>query len=214
RLDRYALAALPACALGSAAVADIVYTQVDISIYDDTTTFSMGAAELSFLAYNLYGASPGFNYLTGRAVSGQFAVSGSYGGYAYPRGFTAGEEIGDAASFDASNRGALFGMSVSTVGVPVYNRGQWYASAGSETRLFLGIAIMNGSDVNYGWVDISWSGQTGAVIHGYAYETDVNTAIVAGATESSGPVVPGAPTAVGLGGLAAGAAGIRRKRSA
>ena len=59
--------------------------------------------------------------------------------------------------------------------------------------------------LNYGWVSVSWDG-TYLSIDGYAYETDADTGIVAGA-------IP-APGAIGLLGLAAGAAGIRRKRQA
>ena len=120
------------------------------------------------------------------------------------------EEIGAGASFGGSLSKANLAATYTYIKSSFGSDGDWAA----EPRLFLGVEIANGSDVNYGWIDVSWSGLTGAVIHGYAYETDVNTAIIAGATESSGPVVPGAPTAVGLVGLAAGAAGIRRKRSA
>ena len=80
-------------------------------------------------------------------------------------------------------------------------------------RGFLGIEIGTGGDVNYGWIDVTWTGSQ-AIIHGYAWESDTNTAINAGQTTSGAAVVPGAPTAVGLIGLAAGAAGIRRRRSA
>ena len=56
----------------------------------------------------------------------------------------------------------------------------------------------------YGWLSLSWDGSL-LEIDGYAYETEFQTPIEAGA-------IPG-PGALGLLGLAAGASGLRRKRA-
>ena len=220
RLERYAaVAALPACAIGSAAVGDIVYTELNTSIFgDETASFTMAGASVRLWAFNTVSTYGGFsliefNMLTAIVGGGGIALNGglSYlGSSPEAQGFAAGEEIGAGASFGGSNSNANLAATYNYKSFSYNSGGDWAA----ESRLFLGVELANGSDVNYGWIDVSWSGLNGAVIHGYAYETDVNTAIIAGATEGSGPVVPGAPTAVGLVGLAAGAAGIRRKRSA
>ncbi|MCP4833899.1 MAG: PEP-CTERM sorting domain-containing protein, partial [Phycisphaeraceae bacterium] len=65
---------------------------------------------------------------------------------------------------------------------------------------------LGGFEYNYGWVGVDWNVSTFELtISGFAYETNAGVAIEAGA-------IP-APGALGLFGLAAGAAGIRRKRS-
>ena len=90
--------------------------------------------------------------------------------------------------------------------------GEWNADFGAEAQQgFLGFAFGDPDDRNWGWIDFTWDYDT-LTVHGYAWETEAGVGIIAGAT--GGPVVPGAPTAVGLLGLAAGAAGVRRKRSA
>ena len=217
RLERYAaVAALPACALGSAATADIVYTELNTTIFgDETASFTMAGASVRFSAFNYaltYYGTPviQFNYLDAIVGGGGIALNGGlsyFGSFPSAQGFAAGEEIGAGASFGGSNSRANLAASYNYKSFSYGSGGDWAA----ESRLFLGVELANGSDVNYGWIDVTWGGANGATIHGYAYETDVNTAIIAGAV----PVpVPGAPTAVGLMGLAAGASGIRRKRSA
>ena len=225
RLERYAaVAALPACALGSAVSADIIYTELNTSIYNDSTTLVMAGATVAIYAINYnftYSSWPvfGLNYMDAFMAGGGIALNGAssaFGNYPGAQGFAAGDEIGAGANFGGSFSFANLVNSYQYLKddyITAASGGDWFAGYGGQSRLFLGVEIGNESDVNYGWVDISWSAAGGAVIHGYAYESDVNTAIVAGATESAA-VVPGAPTAVGLIGLAAGAAGIRRKRSA
>lgn len=70
---------------------------------------------------------------------------------------------------------------------------------------FVGFGYQLAEGIGFGWISLNWDGSL-LTIDGYAYETDANTAIEAGA-------IPG-PGAIGLFGLAAGAAGIRRKRKA
>ena len=79
------------------------------------------------------------------------------------------------------------------------------AESGYVGFVFENMGVNGIPSLNYGWISVSWDG-TYLNIDGYAYETDADTGIVAGA-------IP-APGAIGLLGLAAGAAGIRRKRQA
>ena len=70
---------------------------------------------------------------------------------------------------------------------------------------YVGFGYLQAEGIGYGWISLTWDGSL-LTIDGYAYETEAGTAIEAGA-------VPG-PGAIGLFGLAAGAAGLRRKRQA
>ena len=93
------------------------------------------------------------------------------------------------------------------------SKGEWALGVEDSVSGYMGFAFFNdalaggdgGTTPNYGWVSMSWDGAY-LTIDGYAIETDVGTAIQAGA-------IP-APGAIGLLGLAAGAAGVRRKRQA
>ena len=64
--------------------------------------------------------------------------------------------------------------------------------------------LSEGGVQGFGWLSLTWDGAL-LEIDGYAYETDYQTTIEAGA-------IPG-PGAIGLLGLAAGASGLRRKRT-
>ena len=213
RLERYAVAALPVCALGSAASADIIYTQVNQTLtFDQSWSASVNGNNLNVRVNGSSGTTIGydFRFFFGFVTveNGDFATTGSSSLYA--NRFVGGQEIGAGAGFDAYNYGILVSAYSSSKFSTSYSYGAW---AGVDVQGFVGFRVENGDDFNYGWLDITFTGSE-LIVGGYAYETDVNTAIIAGATEGSGPVVPGAPTAVGLMGLAAGASGIRRKRSA
>ena len=69
---------------------------------------------------------------------------------------------------------------------------------------YIGWGYTSDDGVGHGWLSVSWDGAL-LEIDGYAYETELYTPIVAGA-------IPG-PGALGLLGLAAGASGLRRKRT-
>ena len=220
RLERYAVAALPVCALSSAASADIIYTQVNQTLTSGQSwSASVNGNNLNVRADGYSGTTFGYAlaFFSGFVTveNGGIAATGPSSNF-YANRFVGGQEIGAGANFDAANFGLLVSAYASSKFSTSYSYGDW---AGEEVQGFVGFRVENGDDFNYGWLDITFkAGSTPTaselIVGGYAYETDVNTAIVAGATESSGPVVPGAPTAVGLMGLAAGAAGIRRKRSA
>lgn len=84
--------------------------------------------------------------------------------------------------------------------------GPW---AGGATNKYLGLAIQSPDpDIwNYGWAEVSYSPGS-LTLHGFAYETDANTPITAGAIPE--------PSSVALLALAAGAGalGLRRRKKA
>ena len=111
----------------------------------------------------------------------------------------AGEQVGASGNFDASR--VLGGAYAS-----IYSMSSLSSSFGFQRdgTSYLGIAFEAAPGVmNYGWVEINWDGLNALEVVRWAYEDD-GSAIEAGA-------VP-APGAVGLLALAAGAAGVRRKR--
>ena len=149
RLERYAaVAALPACALGSAATADIIYTELNTSIYNDTTSFTMAGATISFSAYNLsYSGFLGLFYLDVIAQGGGFALNGGtsyFGNYPGAQGFAADEEIGAGANFGGSLSWANLAVSYTYAKSDLITgsaAGDWFAGYGGQSRLFLGVEI-------------------------------------------------------------------------
>ena len=120
------------------------------------------------------------------------------GSFASP--LAVGEQIGGSGSFSESMwLGRFFSFSSSDS----YSSRSSYGFQRDGTS-YLGIAFEAAPGVmNYGWVEINWDGLNALEVVRWAYEDD-GSAIEAG-------VVP-APGAVGLLALAAGAAGVRRKR--
>ena len=200
RLKTYALTAggVTALAAGTAS-GDVIHTSTNVTLNaGERWTFTMLDATLSFS--NTSGNSIAeLNIKPG--------ASAQVAGTSFASKLSEGEAISGNLSFATYNN---LIMASTKSGTSAY--GNWDALDGDD-RGFLGIEIGTGGDVNYGWIDVTWTGSQ-AIIHGYAWESDTNTAINAGQTTSGAAAVPGAPTAVGLIGLAAGAAGIRRRRSA
>lgn len=217
RLHRYAIAAasvpLATLATTQSLVADIVYEATEgltiggFGAIPDYTVLSIGDYGAIQLAAGHNSTGPEYLF---RAV----AVSDSKGGER-PIGmvvdvgsgssknlelqrFAAGDLIGSAGSLNKSGFGVLGEDGVFVEGP--------FAEGGSG---YLGFAIeMEGvgeEAYRYGWIGVAWDPSTFELtIDGFAYETDAGVGIAAGA-------IP-APGALGLFGLAAGAAGIRRKR--
>jgi hypothetical protein len=217
RLHRYAVAAatvpLATLATTQSAVADIVY--------EATAGLTIGgftsAPATSVLSIGDYGA---IQFLAGHNSAGPtylfnaIAVSDTKGGDR-PIGmlvdldggpskilelerFAAGDLIGSAGSLNKSGFGVKGADGVLVEGP--------FAEGGSG---YLGFAIeqqgLGEEAYRYGWIGVTWDPSTFELtIDGFAYETDAGVGISAGA-------IP-APGALGLFGLAAGAAGIRRKR--
>ena len=218
RIDRYVSAVtLPAIAVGGGGVAftniaeaDIVYQSVSLTLGGPGTEPSLGVLDMDFglIKFAAGSNSTGPENFMGVKGTGDIALIADNSKLL--RNFGEGESI-DLAS----NKAALVGLGakVTTTGSgKTVSLGSWAPGAEDSVSGYMGFAFFNDNDrvgeelqPNYGWVSLSWDGAY-LTIDGYAIETDVGTTIEAGA-------IP-APGAIGLLGLAAGAAGMRRKRQA
>ena len=220
RLSTYRLiAAAPLAAVASGASADIVYTELDSQIGGPGPAPHFGSIQLGSIG--VMGFTAGSNSkgperlffanvkdqqnirlmntlsapLNGKSTGGKLARFQAGDLIQMDLGLSFGKQgIGSAGKSSKGGQNAGKGNFVFDGNVQ-----SGYIGFGFENSGF------NGVDVNYGWISVSWDG-TFLSVDGYAYETDANTGITAGA-------IP-APGAIGLLSLAAGAAGIRRKRQA
>jgi hypothetical protein len=220
RLSTYRLiAAAPLAAVASGASADIVYSELDYQIGGPGPAPHFGSIQLGGIG--MMGFTAGSNSkgpervffanvkdqpnirlmntlaapLNGKSSSGKLAR------------FQAGDLIQLDLGLSIAKQG-IGSAGKSSSGGQNFGKGN-FVFDGNVQSGYIGFAFedsgFNGIDVNYGWISVSWDG-TFLTVDGYAYETDANTGITAGA-------IP-APGAIGLLSLAAGAAGIRRKRQA
>ncbi len=227
RINRYLVAALPLSA-GAVASADIIHQEFTYTFSPNQwAALTIGESQLMF-----YHGSRSTSYLGGIGVQ-NFALAYGYnaawlvnestsGPFYGAAMFASGQQIGSGSGGRASYALLMNQVEWSDGAGKTYvaaSGGPWgteVVDSSREVRGYMGFTLdaAEGAGSYNGWVDIGWNAASASLtFYGYAYETEVNKAITAGATESA-PVVPGAPTAVGLMGLAAGAAGIRRKRSA
>ena len=211
RLTRYArLASVPA---GAAALttgvlpaqmvcADVITIEVDQAITRVSTDWgfvmSSGVASLRLNSMALdiqvsayYGADAQTTYGIARGLGFAFAVSDDAVDPLGPGDLVGSSDVFASAALMASN-------------APT-SAGQVYDPRGFDRSgiQYLGIRFEDGGLTKYGWVEIDWRAGDALKVVRWAYEDD-GSAIEAG-------VVP-APGAVGLLALAAGAAGVRRKR--
>ena len=220
RIDRYvSVATLPAIAACGASVAvtniaeaDIVYQSVSFTLGGPGTeaafgTLDMSFASIKFAAGNNSTGPENFMGALGNKNLGLVANGSSK----LLRNFDAGDQIFVDKS---NNKLALLGLGakVSTTGGKsskgggkTKSFGSWALGDQDSVSGYMGFALNNEDGPNFGWVSMTWDGSF-LTIDGYAIETETGTAIEAGA-------IP-APGAIGLLGLAAGAAGMRRKRQA
>ncbi len=220
RLSTYkVMAAAPLAALASGASADIVYTELDYQIGGPGPAPHFGSVQLGsigVMAFTAGSNSKGPERVFFANVKDQPNIQ-LMNTFEAPlngkstSGYLARFQAGDLIELD-------LGLSFATKGVGSVGKsssgGQNFGKGnfvfdGNVQSGYIGFAFegsgFNGIGVNYGWISLSWDG-TYLTVDGYAYETDTDTGITAGA-------IP-APGAIGLLSLAAGAAGIRRKRQA
>ena len=220
-LGRYAVfasvAPLASAAVTNSVVADI-YHQADVGLI----VGGFGAfPEAKLLSIPEYGAmrviaghdsqGPGYFFALGEgdpkgSKSGKAQIqplvdlAGGTITTGYLRRFDTGELIDGAGDRSVTAIGATGSDGVFAAG-PFAGGGPGY----------MGISIKvedaDGTEFRYGWIALDWDVTTFELtIEAFAYETEAGVGIAAGA-------IP-APGAMGLFGLAAGAAGIRRKRQA
>ena len=223
RLDHYrSLATVPTLAamagvavINDGLVADIVYEEVMVTVggpgsAPSSTELQIGTlGTLRFLAGS-NSAGPGRVFkMMNSSLDKVRGINDGSGSKKSP-GLLARFAAGDFIEVDKAGKNATFAKTGfgskspggSKSGAPIGN----FATNGEGPQSgYIGFGYLQDEGVGYGWISLSWDGSL-LTIDGYAYETDANIGIEAGA-------VPG-PGAIGLFGLAAGAAGIRRKRQA
>ena len=217
RMHRYVIAAasvpLATMTTTQSVVADIVYEGVGQTIGGFSS--QPGYLVIGIGGYGSVGLLAGHNNTGPEFVFGGGALNkDSSGGIAFhvtPGGsksssklpefqrFAAGDLIGSTSKAGSVGVGAKGSDSKGGKG-PFINGGDGYLGFEIEAQ------GLGGPEYHYGWIAVDWNVSTFELtIDGFAYETDAGVGIEAGA-------IP-APGALGLFGLAAGAAGIRRKRS-
>jgi hypothetical protein len=146
---------------------------------------------------NNFGLSNLFGLL---GVGMRFAYSLS--AYARPQNLAYGSTIDSSLSFALSGLQTVF--SVTTSG-PVVNTSPDFGSGS-----YMGFRFGSGSNFNYGWIEVTWSGSTNTFeILAAAYESQANTAILAG---DVGGVSAPAPSPASLLALIVGGAALRQWR--
>ena len=221
RIHRYAIAAasvpLATMTTTQSVVADIVYEGVGQTIggaASDNFILSVGVGDfgnLLFIGANdpgtgsafVFGAGGGSKTSGGGIEANAIGVhvnigtsKGSVSKIDLQR-FAAGDQIG------STSKAASLGIGAASIGKGAKGP---FADGGAG---YIGFQIesdsLGGAEFHYGWIAVDWNASTlELTIDGFAYETEAGVGIEAGA-------IP-APGALGLFGLAAGAAGIRRKR--
>ena len=221
RIDRYASTASHAAtaSLGTAVVAagsvaivsessaDIVYQDLAISLEVPLLTGVTTRVDIGDLGWIEFGGYQQ-NMQVGAGGSGTSSSPGpnkiklfvdepksKKGNVGPVSRFSEGDEIGGPGN------GFLKGWGDFSSG----STGGNFNAADGPVSGYIGWSYLSEAGVGgYGWLSVSWNGSL-LEIDGYAYETELQTPIEAGA-------IPG-PGAIGLLGLAAGASGLRRKRT-
>lgn len=150
------------------------------------------------VAYNLFSDPSSGEVLQGlQGIGGVTFAIPQANSLADPRNFPSGVSIDWTSSFETSSGQALFrrGFSTSPDFIP-----------GS----FMGFRFTTdaGATYRYGWLEVTWNGSGFQVLSG-AYESDLDTPILAGATGGGGGAIP-LPGAAGL--AACGLLGLTRRR--
>ena len=200
-----------ASAVGAAsASADIVYHEVNTTIgLGDSIQFLVGT-EVGLSAYMSFIGDTSLIDGIDNSNSGWLVMDYGYGqnyidfaaGFSFTAGYYASLwRFGSSVQVDSN----LF-----LPGTSIALGFSWNGQPSEPERGFAAFKLSEFADregpAYYGWIDITWSNDGFLTIHGYAWNDTANAAIHVGD-------VP-APGALGLLGLAAGAAGIRRKRTA
>jgi hypothetical protein len=220
-----AAAGVSLLALVPSAKAEIVYTPADIKIPINGGAVPIdlnhdGAADFSFVNSQDFAVDsrPFWLSVKGAQNSNRIWGRGSNTLFSHPGIFASalrkGSTIGPNNTYFQGNKAVMANLGGTTSG-GFRTFGQWI-----NTRYrYLGLQFMINGQVHYGWARVAVPLSFDAVITGYAYETQVNTPIIAG--DTGGAAEKRSSTsesnrAASLGELAMGAPGIslwRRRES-
>jgi hypothetical protein len=208
RLTRYLSISVGACAVGSQeSFADIVNINVGASGFNIDGVNGGASAGTQRNVYNfpitgtnrtlrIYNNSAGLTGLGGTGLNLQFAVNSL--GNAQIKKFYSTNSIDNTSTFTSNGNATGFKYFGNT-------------AADFSTTDYVGFRFGNGINYNYGWLQTTWNSSTNTFqINSGAYESTVNTAILAGA---AAPVPE--PGTLALGSLAlltGGGAAVRRYR--
>jgi hypothetical protein len=206
RLGTYLATAVGSC--GLATLADGAIVNIDLTNVqgNNITGTNGGVAAGNFLTINDWlGAGTG----TLEIYNGPYGYTGLdaddsllfaiFDGDASPNNFGSGSTIDSSATWSGSASRTVF---------------KYYSdvSANFDAPSFMGFRFGSGSSWNYGYLGVTWDGTNFQLLSG-AYESTLNTPILAGATAVPEPTT-GALAALVLGGAALGVARRRRKQEA
>jgi hypothetical protein len=183
KLKKYSAAAVAIAATGTAADAQIVYTQVNKTInaptasgfaVDSIDINAAGGHDLAMVLYNI--PSYNLNIVIGGPLGSQgHALAGSApSSYNYPFKLNSGQQINTQAFLPADSFGTFTWVDNGTNPYSSF----WN---GGVTDGYLGLKLQVGGGTHYGWVrmDISSNGKT-VVIKDMAYNATPNGGISAG----------------------------------
>ncbi len=186
-LTRYALAAsaagVGALALAQPAAAEIVYTRAHQNIRPrDMFGLDLNHdGKVDFALDNIFHGSRGSNFYLHWRVQVQPAVGGaiaSSGPYHYGAALKKGAVIGPDSPWQPKME--LLEAEAAEFGY-YFTYGNW----NDVSNTYLGLRFQIDGEDHYGWARLSihWAGdQLVAELTGYAYESEANTAIIAGDT--------------------------------
>jgi hypothetical protein len=179
--------ALMATATGDAAIVMIDLTNVN---GQNITGANAGLSAGGYRSIsNWLGVGTGTLYVNSASLGPYWGLDGGYGlefalstpGFAKPRNFAAGTTIDAAATF-------TYVASQSS-----FRWGTFYTSPDFGANSFMGFRFGTAGNYYFGYLEVTWNSSTLTfqILSG-AYESTVNTAILAGATPPSGVPVPAA----------------------
>ena len=171
RLSRFAIAAMLAgvglLALVSPSQAEVVYTKVNITIYEGTYNLDLnGDGVTDFTIRSVQCKSHCLWYVTETPASGNGALLGP---------LAKGDEIGPDQTFDGAT-GYLEEITWPCYTCHFECTGPW---CGGQSG-YLGLSFQLNGETFYGWAELGEIGGGAVPLLGYAYETIPGKAITAG----------------------------------
>jgi hypothetical protein len=230
RLASYAICAgaagVGALCFAPAAEAKVVYTPANVKIRIGEYPLDLnndGTADFNLLVNGQTNGHSNSNYFSAIPVASANKVWGHGGDGAHrnrtvafdlPAGATVGPDQEAAQPTGQKALAVLY--SIRTTGGRSYGgfAGDWANDGKGVNNRYLGFAFTVNGETHFGWARLNVHFLVGAlpkaILTGYAYETEPNTAIVTGDTQNAEIAVMPAQKSGTLGTLALGASGIGR----